>query len=120
MEFYSVFKTQPDSFGFIPVSDEEVQMFVVDPQKISFQTWADYAAWRVAVCIAFNVIWSLAPLKYQSVTEIFFYLSVGYLIDYFVFYNNPFARIGPVPISYTLFMLSLGGWVVFKAFRKWT
>jgi hypothetical protein len=119
MEVYSIFKTSPQGHGFIIVSDEEVEMFLADPQKISFQSWVDYAAIRVAICIAFNIIWSLAPAKYYTVMEIFFWLAVGYLIDYFVFYNNPVARVGPIPISYTLFMLSLGGWLVIKALIKW-
>lgn len=99
-------------------------MFLFDDQKISFQAWVDYAATRAAVCVFLWVIRAAYP-EYRAELSVFFWAFVGYLVDYFLIYNDPFAQANlmglNVPISYTLFMLSALIFVVGRAFYKaWT
>lgn len=120
LELYSIFTTNPDEFGIL-VSGEEVEMFWLDPTLISFQTWVDYGATRAAVCVfifAFREVFSAFWPQYYKEVNILFLLSVGYLFDYFVIYNNPFAKVWIIKISYTLFMLILSGVIVTRAFYK--
>ena len=99
-------------------------MFPLDSTDIAFQTWVDYAAWRAASCVDFFIIRELIQAfmpRYLPEINILFWLSVGYLFDYFVIYNNPFAKIWIIPISYTSFMLILGVITLINAMRKsWT
>ena len=98
----------------------EEKRFWLDDTAISFQTWVDYASTRAAICVFIALLRECNP-KYSREFNVLFWLMFGYLIDYFVIYNNPFARIGFVPISYTLFMLILSGITVWRAFQKsWT
>lgn len=117
LELYSLFTGD--------VYQIERQRFWFDSTDISFQTWIDYAATRVAICVAFFLLRQNTPELYKEL-NIFYWLSFGYLIDYFVIYNNPIAKISvlnlSIPISYTIFMLLIAGFVMTKSIfsRKWT
>lgn len=117
LELYSLFKTKEDEFGLFMVSDEEREMFWLDPTLISFQTWVDYAATRASICVFLFILRENLP-EYRAELNVLFWLMVGYLFDYFVIYNNHFAKIGFVPISYTSFMLILAAVTVGKAFQR--
>ena len=107
MEVYSLF----------PYDHKEVRMFPLDPTLISFQTWVDYVAWRTKAIVDLFIIRALFPF-YRKEMNVFIWLSVGYLIDYFVIYNNPVVKIGVIPISYTLFMLIIAAANVIIGFKK--
>lgn len=111
LELYSLF----------PGMHEEVEMFWLDDQKISFQAWVDYAGTRAAVCVFLVIIRNAYP-KYHAELNVFFWLAVGYLADYFVIYNDPYGKVHllglDIPISYTLFMLIIMIFVVGKTFYK--
>jgi|SRR5688572_12995518 len=114
LELYSLF----------PGMHEEVEMFLLDDQKISFQAWVDYAATRAAVCLFIWIIRNAYP-EHRFELTVFFWAAVGYLVDYFVIYNDPFMKIYPlgfeIPLSYTVFMLLGLIFVVVRSFYKsWT
>jgi hypothetical protein len=117
LELYSLFSGENNQ--------TERQMFWFDPTPISFQTWIDYAATRTAICVSFFILRETNSELYREL-NIYFWLSFGYLIDYFVIYNNPIAKIYvlglSIPISYTIFMLLIAGLIMVKSLftRKWT
>jgi hypothetical protein len=104
LEAYSLFKTHPDRIGLFFVSDVEQEMFLLSDQKISFQSWVDYAAKYIAIAILLSQLREYVP-QYRRQLTVILHLFTFYILDYFVFYNNPFAYIGNIPVSYTLFML---------------
>ncbi len=96
-------------------------MFWLSEQYISFQSWVDYASTRLAIIVLlFTLSWNVP--RYQNELNILGWLAVGYLVDYFIIYNDPFAQIKVwgwwIPLSYTLFMLILGGVIVSVTFYK--
>lgn len=119
LEAYSLFKTEQETHKIAPfvVSGEEVKMFLVSPVRISFQTWVDYACRIVAVCILLDQLRRNIP-QYAKQLQIFLFIGFGYLIDYFVMYNDPIMRIGFIPISYTLFAIFVLMFVVWRSFYK--
>lgn len=118
LEMYSLFKTDPNKVGLFLVSDKEVEMFLYSRQKISFMAWVDYAAKIMSVCILLDIIRNNVR-EHKTQIDIVFYASAGYLIDYFLFYNNPFMYIGIFPVSYTIFMLFLLFLTLATTLRKW-
>jgi hypothetical protein len=97
----------------------EVKMFPFDETAISFQAWVDYVATRVMV-ISFLLLLSKLLPYYRRELVVFFWLAVGYLVDFFVIYNNHILRIGAIKISYTLLMLIIMIFVVGDSFyRAW-
>jgi hypothetical protein len=111
LELYSLF----------PGYNQERQMFWLSEQYISFQSWVDYASTRLAIIVLlFTLSWNVP--RYQNELNILGWLAVGYLVDYFIIYNDPFAQIKVwgwwIPLSYTLFMLILGGVIVSVTFYK--
>lgn len=116
LELYSLFPG--------PQYQVEEKRFWFDDTMISFQAWVDYAGTRAAFCVLIHLLKESNP-QYKHEFNVLFWLMFGYLLDYFVIYNNPIARIEvlsiKIPISYTLFMLFLASVNVWKAFKKaWT
>jgi hypothetical protein len=109
LELYSLFPGEKHQI--------EKPMFWLDPTLISFQTWVDYAATRASICVFLFILRENLP-EYRAELNVLFWLMVGYLLDYFVIYNNHFAKIGFVPISYTSFMLILAAITVGKTFQR--
>lgn len=111
LELYSLF----------PVSDKLFRPFPFSGMAISFQSWADYAAKIAAVAV---LLWQLRnnTPRYYNELNAFLWLMVGYLADYFLIYNEPFGSfvvIGlKIYLSYTLFMVLLSGFIIYKAWTR--
>lgn len=107
MEFWSLF----------PFSETMHNPFLFSKQHLSWQSHVDYAATRTGFCILFAVIWYLSGKQWQYLALLL--LMCGYLIDYLLTYNEPFAYsylFGlKVPVSYTLFMIISAGAVIVKS-----
>lgn len=108
-------------YSLFPVSDVLIKPFPFSGMAISFQSWADYAAKIAAVAV---LLWQLrnhVPTYYHELNA-FLWLMVGYLGDYFLIYNEPFSSfvvIGyRIYLSYTLFMVLLGGFIIYKAWNR--
>lgn len=110
LELYSLFHT----------SQELIKPFLFSEMEITFQVWVDYAAKISAVCV---LLWQLRNyvIEYYRELNVLLWLMVGYLIDYFVMYNEPVGHIFIVGyklyLSYSLFMIILGGILMIKACR---
>lgn len=108
LELYSIF----------PDQGPEVNRFPFTDFPLTFQVWVDYAAKLLAVII---LLWQLRnhlPEHYHNL-NVLMWLSVGYLVDYFLIYNLPVGYVfvvgAKIPVSYTLFMLICGGYTVYKS-----
>lgn len=112
IELYSLFEK----------SQRLLTPFFASEQQITFQSWVDYAASRCAFILLFFQLRNSNP-KFYGELNIFAWAMVGYLVDYFIFYNNAFARVHvfglEIPISYTLFMITLLSVIVLKTVWKW-
>lgn len=93
-------------------------MFPLDSTPISFQAWVDYATWRTKAIVDLFILRAFLP-RYRKELNVFIWLAIGYLIDYFVIYNNAIMKVGVFPISYTLFMIIIAAVNVVIGFRKW-
>lgn len=107
-------------YSLVPVSEELISPFLFSQQQITFQVWLDYAAKIGAVCVLILALRNSCE-EYYRYLDVFLWLMVGYLIDYFVLYNEPIGHaviLGhKIYISYTLFMIILGGYIVFKSWK---
>lgn len=110
LEVYSLFHT----------SQRLITPFPFSKQEITFQVWIDYAAKIMAVCV---LLWQLRnqTSEYYMELNVMLWLMVGYLIDYFLTYNEPIGHLDILGyrlfISYTFFMVILSGLIVFKSCR---
>ena len=112
-----------EAYSIMPKDTPEVQRFLLSPIPLSFQTWLDYAFKILAACIFISTMWYGLPVARKEL-KVFFWCGIGYLADYFIIYNDPFAKIHvgswTIPISYTLFMVLILIIVVgFSFYKLW-
>jgi hypothetical protein len=105
LELYSLFPGQAERY---------ITPFPFDKQVINVQAYIDYIGTRLCVILLIFALW-----QYNEQMFWFFILAIGYLIDYLLIYNNPFAHIYifdfRTPLSYTMFMILSAGFVILKA-----
>lgn len=78
------------------------KMYPFSNQLISVQAYMDYFFRDISYLIMIYLLAKFIP-GMSHVLGIFFWLWLGYLIEYLLCYNEPFAYLGPIPISYSLF-----------------
>ena len=71
--------------------------------ELSLESHVYYLCERLRMVIFFYIVLYLSQHYHKELT-LFFWLSVGYLVDYLVWYNGHLFYAGPVPVSYTLIM----------------
>ena len=81
--------------------------------ELSLESHVYYLCERLRVIIFFYIVWECSE-HYKNELRLFFLLSVGYLIDYALYYNGSFFYAGMVPVSYTLTMGLVMTFVVIK------
>lgn len=93
-----------------PESKVTHRCFPFDWQKLTYQAYFDYLFTRISILIIIGVIVANVP-KHREYLFSFWLLWLGYLIDYCLFYNQPYGFWHSVPLCYGLFagigMLSL-------------
>jgi hypothetical protein len=75
-------------------------MFKYSDQLISKQSYYHFIWLNVAFMICIHLVW-LSLKQMRLSVGVFFILWFGYLIDYYLCYNEPFAHFGRLPISYS-------------------
>jgi hypothetical protein len=90
------------AWTWVPASKVRYSYFPFSHQLLSRQAFYDYAFWRVTVLIFLSLMCFILPLIREYLT-IFWFLWLGYLCDYLLCYNEPFAHFLGVPLSYSLF-----------------
>lgn len=107
-------------YSLFPTSERLIAPFPFSQQELTFQVWIDYAAKITAVCVLLWQLRNQTPEYYMEL-NVLLWLLVGYLIDYFLIYNEPIGHIDILGyqlfISYTFFMVILSGLIVFKSCR---
>jgi hypothetical protein len=85
--------------------------------EITWQTYYDYIFTRISILILLSVIVKLTPASYRDYAKTFWWLWFGYLIEYFLVFNQPFGWWYFVPLSYSL---AAGISMAFLTFsKKW-
>lgn len=78
------------------------KMYPFSDQLISVQAYMDYFFRNTSYLIMMYLLAKFIPGMSDRL-GIFFWLWLGYMIEYLLCYNEPFAYFGPIPISYSLF-----------------
>lgn len=108
----------PEMWTFIPYSPVEIHPFIFKPNiGITLVTWIWFACINITYIIFAHVLCISLP-EYRKEMRIFFFLTVGHLIDYMLCYNGRF-EIWIVPICYSTFMLLVFFIVFLKSVLKW-
>jgi len=89
-------------YAYLPFPDRIIQPFPFHGQELYWQTFADYAFMRISILILIGIITYLQP-KHMEYLFVFWLLWFGYLIDYFLVFNQPFGWWHFIPLSYSLF-----------------
>lgn len=88
----------------------------IDPEKIiypfpflpkmpiSISSWIWAACLKMMPLIFALILW-IYLAKYRTEINIFSILTIGYLADYFLYYNSNFGYYKLIPLSYTTAML---------------
>lgn len=106
------------AYMLVPESQAEYKMFHFSNVLISKQAYWDYIFRCISYIVIFHVL-SYAIPSMRGYFTIYFVLWCGYLIDYYLCYNEPFTHIGLFPISYSLFAwLIMVSVVFYDIFRK--
>lgn len=71
--------------------------------ELSLESHVYYMCERVRMIVFFYIVWYCSE-HYSKELRTFFFLSVGYFVDYVLFYNGTLFYIWMIPISYTLIM----------------
>lgn len=71
--------------------------------ELSLESHIYYMCERLRMIIFFYIVWYCSD-HYQKELRLFFFLSIGFLIDYLLFYNGHLFYAGIIPVSYTLIM----------------
>lgn len=104
-------------YSLMHTSEVEYSLFPFSKMRVTYQVWIDYACKIIAVCILLLQLRNQTP-KYYAELNIMLWLLVGYLVDYFLIYNEPFGYVFilgyKIFVSYTLFMVILGGLIVIR------
>jgi hypothetical protein len=104
-------------YNLFPRSSDLIYPFPFHSQGLTRQTYVDYLGSRFSMSCLFWTLFIYSP-RYKGQLFLFWLLSVGYLVDYLLIYNDPFAMLKGVPISYTYFMLLLSGWILYRTFKE--
>lgn len=91
------------------------QPFPYDPQVIAAPTYIDYVAKAASIIIIYVSLFIILP-KHREELLIIAMFFAGYLVEYFLIYNNPVGWVHvpvpftkqqlPVPIGFSTFALS--------------
>lgn len=108
---YNFFPAHLDSSG----NYIRYHFFPFHSQALTPQTYVDYLGSRFSISTLLWALFLYSP-QYREQLFIFWLLSVGYIVDYLLIYNDPFLHVLGVPLSYTYFMLTLSGWITYKTF----
>jgi len=88
-----------------PSSDKLYSPFSFSSQKISIQAYIDYLSTALGYVVISAFVWHVKP---NNVTLMVLWLSIGYVIDYLLFYNNPIKTVTigshDIGLSYSLFV----------------
>jgi hypothetical protein len=87
----------------LPVSTVVYQLYPFNGQWITKQAYVDFLARHIELCIFFYISTQLSTKHFRTLV-IFFWLSVAYLMDYILTYNQPFGHFYFIPLSYGLYM----------------
>lgn len=96
LEVYSIF----------PRSKQLYCLFPFHSQCLTKQVYFDYLAKILAISILLFALFKFSPF-YRDRLFILWLLSLGYLVDYLLIYNDPFTNLFGMQISYTTFMIPL-------------
>lgn len=86
----------------IPASTEWRKMYPFSDQLTTIPTYMDYFLRDVSYLIMIYLMAKFIP-SMSKVLGIMFWLWFGYVVEYLLIYNEPFAYWGLLPISYSLF-----------------
>lgn len=78
------------------------KMYPFSNQLISVQAYMDYFFRNISYLIMIYLMTKFIPGMSHAL-GIMFWLWLGYLVEYLLCYNEPFAFFGPIPLSYSLF-----------------
>lgn len=92
----------PWAYLLLPYSEVIHQMFPFDDQKITYQAYFDYLFTRISILIIMSIVVILCS-KYREYLFTFWLLWIGYIIDYLLFYNQPYGWWHSVPLCYGLY-----------------
>lgn len=109
-------------------------LWIVRPKyaETYVQTYIDYAMARVLLATLLFYRWQALP-KWGNELRIFFWLFVGYIIDYLLTFNQPLIYLVPfeftldkpewpgfyIPLGYPLVMVSIMFYISWTALKKW-
>lgn len=89
------------AYMFFPESETLHYPFKYDSQGLSWQAYADYLFTRIAIILLVWCVLDLSP-KFREYIFILLFLWVGYLVDYLLCYNQPYAHWHYIPVCYGL------------------
>lgn len=104
----------------IPYGDDLHQPFPLFKfsRGITWQCYYDYLFKETSYLIPIYVLGNYLP-EMKSSMRVFFWLWVGFIIEYCLVYNQPFLWISFIPISYSLFAgLAMSGIVFYEFFKS--
>ncbi len=81
--------------------------------ELSLESHVYYMCERVRMCVFFFLVCRVSE-HYTKELTLFFWLSIGYLIDYALFYNGTLFNVWIIPVSYTLIMGAVMGVTIIK------
>ena len=95
----------PDMWTFVPYSQAIIYPFPLNKdQGITLATWTWIGCMKLTTLIFGHILWMEVP-KYRPEIKVFFFLSIGYLLDYLLNYNANFGTYHKIPLAYTTAML---------------
>lgn len=88
----------------LPYTNQLKHLIIFKPEiELSLESHVYYMCERLRMIIFFYIVWCFSD-HYHKELRLFFFLSVGYFIDYMLYYNGNLFYVGIIPVSYTLIM----------------